>query len=415
MKYLKKISVAFYLVWITATIYSCKENKGYNDPVSKDPAKPGVITDVKVDNYNGGTYITYKLPKSQNLLYVLAQYEIRKGVTRETKSSYFSDTVNVEGFARAQEYKVTLYSVTRANIYSDPVVVTVNPKTPVYQLVSRQLSLNADFGGVNVNTLNPLRKDIGVIITAFDKSTNRMEVQDQHYVNADTINYSLRGYDAVLRKFGVYVTDGFGNISDTLSKNLTPLPEVFLDKGKFSAFTLPSDTELGFTDYGFSVQKLWDGKIDGFDGWHTMPGHTAPFVTTFSIGGLYKLSRFVIWERPDDGSNIYSFSHFNPKVFTLWGSSAPNPKDQVLPLTSAVGTVLGDWVNLGNFRYPNPPSGLPPNNHNAADNAFVRAGVGFNFALTNPDVRYIRVAVGQTWSNGDAAHIMELSFYGQPK
>ncbi len=397
---------------VITCITACKRNDGYNAPVSKDQTKPGVVTNIKVDDYNGGSFITYDLPNSQNILYVLASYQIRNGVTRETKSSYYSDTVNVEGFAKAQEYAVTLYTVTRSNVKSDPVTVKVHPKTPVYELVRQGLSLQTDFGGVNVKSLNLFKKDIGVVVTAFDKSTHQMEVEDQHYTNQDTIDYSLRGYSTDSRDFGVYVTDKYGNISDTLKRTLSPLLEVMLDKGQFSTYTLASDAKIG---YGWVVSNLWDGNPGGNSGWHTEPGGVAPFVATFGVGRSYRLSRFVLWERPDDGQIIYSFSHGNPKTFTLWGSNVSSPKDAKLPLSSPQGEVVGDWINLGNFRYPNPPSGLPPISHNAADNAFVVAGVNFNVSIENPAVRFLRFSVTQNWENGDIAHCMEISLYGQPQ
>jgi len=79
-----------------------------------------------------------------------------------------------------------------------------------------------------------------------------------------------------------------------------------------------------------------------------------------------------------------------------------------------VGTVLGDWINTGNFKYPDPPSGLQPGFTNSQDMAFVLAGVNFNFAPNGPDVKFVRLCVSDTWSGGDFAHIMELSFYGKP-
>ena len=60
--------------------------------------------------------------------------------------------------------------------------------------------MTPDFGGVNIKALNPGKKAIGVILIAFDNSTQALEVQDQHYTNVDTINYSVRGYAATPRK-----------------------------------------------------------------------------------------------------------------------------------------------------------------------------------------------------------------------
>jgi hypothetical protein len=390
---------------------SCKRVDDYNEVVSTDNTKPGVITDMKVTDYNGGSYITYKLPKSKNVLYVLAKYQIRDGVSRETKASYYSDTVNVEGFAKAQDYTVTLYTVSRANVMSDAVTVTVHPKTPPFTLVSQTSDISADFGGVHISAVNTLKRQVGIIVTKYDSLTQKMQIYDQHYTDADTIDYALHGLNTATRNFGVYVTDKYGNISDTLKKSISPLFEQVLDRGLFSTFTLPSDTPIG---YGWELSNIWNGSTDGSgSGWHTQPGNKPPFVCTFSVGKSYQLSRFTLWERPDNGGEKFAFGHGNPRFFTLWGTNVQSPKDAKLPVSSAVGTVVGDWVNLGNYTYPSPPSGLSPAAHNEADNAFVLAGVNFSVPLTAPPVRFLRVAVAQSWSNGDFAHFMEISLYGK--
>lgn len=393
---------------VMLSILSCKKSEGYNTPISNDMTKPDVVSNIKVDNFNGGANITYELPNSDNILYVLAKYKINGSVARETKASYYKDTVTVNGFANEQDYDVTLYTVTRANVMSDPLTIKVHPQTPVYKLVKPTISITADFGGVNVKASNPLKKEIGVIIVAFDPSTKTMEVQDQFFTKAATIDYSIRGYQNTARDFGVYITDQWNNISDTLKMSVTPLYEELLDKSKFSTYQMASDSPIGFN---WPLSNLWNGKGDG-DGWHTEYGNKAPYVGTFSIGKTYKLSRFVLFERYGDD---YRYRLGNPKDFSLWGSNVASPKDSQLPVLAEVGAVVGDWINLGNYHFPDPPSGLPPGSTNAADDAFVKAGVNFNISINAPVVRYIRVAVSNTWSGGDAAHIMEISLYGKPE
>ncbi|RZA00487.1 MAG: DUF4959 domain-containing protein [Sphingobacteriaceae bacterium] len=389
-------------------ISACKENKGFNDPVSSDTSKPGIVTNVKVDNFNGGSYITYDLPNSENILYVLAKYSIRNGVARETKASYYSDTVTVIGFEKSQEYDVTLYTVSRANVMSDPVTVTVHPDTPVYLMVKPTVEVNTDFGGINIRALNPDKREIGIVTVLFNPATNQMDVEDQYFTKSDSINFSLRGYDTQERDFGVYVTDQYGNISDTLFTKLSPLFETMLDKSKFTTFRLGSDTEIG---YGWETRYLWDGRTDNSSsGWHTNPGPPPPYVTTFGIGGSFKLSRFTLWERPAN----FAFNHGNPRNFSLWGSNLANPADAALPVSAPTGTVVGDWVCLQNYTYPNPPSGKPVGSTTAGDEEFVKAGVNFNVPLQAPAIRYIRFSVDRTWTGGNFAHAMELSFYGSP-
>src|SRR5258706_7587437 len=178
MKKIFKYTVCFLLL---ASYWSCKKSNGYNDVVSKDNTKPGVVTNVRVANFNGGAYITYDLPASGNVLYVQADYRINDLKTRQTKSSYYTDTITVEGFAKVQDYEVTLHTVSRANVMSDAVKVTVHPGTPAYLSVRPSVQLKADFGGVNINALNPLKKPIGVIFIAYDTTAGRILIPDQHY------------------------------------------------------------------------------------------------------------------------------------------------------------------------------------------------------------------------------------------
>lgn len=409
-KYSAKALFSLQILAFVCLLSACKKNEGYNtEPVSTDKTKPAVVTNVKVKNYNGGAYITYDLPNSDNILYVLAQYKINDKTSRETKSSYYTDTIKVEGFATNKAYDVTLYTVSRANVKSDPQTVTVNPDVPFYRLIKPTVAITTDFGGVNIQALNPNKTEIGVILIAMDNQTQALEVNDQHYTNQDTINYSVRGFPSVSRKFGVYVTDKYGNISDTTLLDITPLFETQLDKTKFSVYQKSSDSEIA---YGWNLPYLWDGKTDGYsNGWHTAPGTGKPMQCTFGIGVTAQISRIKIFERPLE----YAFFHGNPKNFTWWGSTVDSPQDVVLPQSAPVGAVVGDWVNLGNYRYPNPPSGLQPGFTNQSDEKFVEAGVDFVVPASAPAVKYLRLLVHDTWGKGDVSHLMEVTVFGKPQ
>ncbi|MBP1651169.1 MAG: hypothetical protein H6Q26_1326, partial [Bacteroidetes bacterium] len=201
-------------------IVSCKKMDGYNDVVSNDMTKPGVVTNVNVVNFNGGAYITYTLPNSSNILYVQAEYKINDKTTRQTKSSYYSDSITVSGFAASKEYEVVLHTVSRAQVVSDPVTVKVHPDTPPYLLARPTVVMQPDFGGVSITCENKAKANLGIITIAPDQ-TKKYQIISQNYTDEDSISYSLHGFDTIPQQFGVYVTDQWGNISDTLFTTIT--------------------------------------------------------------------------------------------------------------------------------------------------------------------------------------------------
>jgi hypothetical protein len=391
-------------VLIIMLLASCKKSESPVEVISDDKTKPGAVTDVKVENLNGAARITYKLPNSKNLLYVLARYSINDNRVRESKTSYYKDTIIADGFAKAQEYEVTLYAVSRANIMSDPVTVKVNPLTPNYILINEGLTINPDFGGANFLGTNPNRVPVSVHLVAFDPATNKYEENEEpNYINGNLVDVSLRGFDATEHKFGVYTVDRFGNTSETRYVTLTPLYETALDKSKFFVYHLASDATIGF---GWEFKYFFDGNL-GDPGWHTVSSPTKQ--GTFGLGVTAKVSRFVLWNRMPD---MYGYQ--NPRKITIWGSMKDAPVDSTLPKNSPEGTVSGDWVNMGNFVYPDPPSGLPPNQANDADKAYANLGINFKMPLAAPATKFIRFECTQTWGGLDYINAKEITIYGNP-
>ena len=398
---------AFYLllapVLMLMFFAACKKGDPNVEVISDDMTKPNVVTNVNVQNLNGAAKITYTLPDSKNLLYVLARYNINDNRTRETKASYYTDTITVDGFARAQEYEVTLYAVSRANVMSDPVTVKVNPTTPNYQLINNNLVITPDFGGANFYGMNANRVPISLHMLVYNEATKSYEENEPEYLSGDTIDVSVRNLPPTPQKVGVYTMDRFGNRSDTVLKTVTPLAESMLDKSKFTTYRLPSDAPIG---YGWEFRYFFDGNL-GDPGWHTL---SAPkTIGTFGLGVTAKISRFVLWQRPSE-----YFGYQNTRKFTIWGSEKDSPADVSLPSNSAAGTVAGDWVNMGNFIFPNPQSGLPASQANAADKEFVAKGVNFTMPRMAPSVKYLRFEVTQTWGGQDYVNAMEITLYGNP-
>ncbi|RPE08391.1 DUF4959 domain-containing protein [Chitinophaga lutea] len=397
------------LVVAVCMLFACSKVVDYREPVSNDFTKPGVISNIKVTNFNGGAYITYNLPQSANILYVKADYLIdtKTGKKRQTKSSYYSDTITVEGFAEKSEYEVSLRTVSRSNVESDAVTVKVFPDTPVYRVVSKTIRMQPDFGGVNVQTSNVNKKPVGAILLYKPAGADKYSIYEQKFSDFAFNSFSSRGFDTLPKNFAVYITDQWGNNSDTLFQTIKPLFEEQLSKSKFFENLLPSDGKIGF---GWVLSNLWNGRTDG-SGWHTVQQNMPmPISCTFGLGVSAKLSRFKL-----DGRAGYEFAHGNPKVFSIWGSDKAAPADAVLPLSAEEGAQLGDWVNMGNYVWPGPPSGALASAPTATDRDVFKRGMEFNFPFTAPRVRFLRLSVSESWSGATFAHAMEITLFGNTK
>jgi hypothetical protein len=396
---------------------SCKKMEGYNDIVSTDMNKPAPVTNVKVVNFNGGAYITYTLPHAENILYVQAEYKINDKTSRQTKSSYYSDSITVSGFAKSQDYEVILHTVTRAQVMSDPVRVTVHPDTPPYLLARPTVTIKQDFGGVSISCINKAGANLGVVTISPDQ-TDKYQIISQNYTNEDTISFSLHGYDTIPQKFGVYVTDQWGNVSDTLFATITPVFEAQMDKSLFRGYSLGTDARTGF---GWVIENLWNGTSQS-PGYHTeqpIQPLVWPAVITFDMGKAARLSRYTIWNRGIDGSGNWLWQAGAPQTWVLWGRE-DTPVDETMPdenhLPPVGGMTSNGWINMGFYTAPAKPSRLPNPQYTNADLAFWNNGFSYNFSLDLPKVRYLRFeCVSNMAQTNSFFNITELTFWGDPR
>ncbi len=396
MKIQRLINYLFLLALVTFII-SCKEEE-LNQP-SGDGTAPGLVSDVRVENLNGKARITYKLPQDKNLLYVKAVYKLPNGTNFEAKSSYYRDTVVVEGFADTKEHEVLLYSVSRNEVASEPLVVKVNPLEAPFQKVFSSIQVINAFGGYNLSAANPSKDNVSVLVMRRN-AFKQFEVDNfkSIFTRSDQILSKIRGLDTVTQELAIFVKDKWGNSSDTLYQNIKPIYEAKLDPTKFRTFVMPGDAPQ--VTNGSSLQAAWDGKL----GWpftsftHQINGGVGPHMITFDTGVSSKLSR--VWIRPyPEGTRFFYLTTM--KRFEIYGSSSPNLN----------GALDASWILLGSYEVKK-PSGLPLGNDNAEDQAVGAAGFSWEIDLTAPKVRYLRIRCLENWAGGTAQSINEIEVYG---
>jgi len=392
-KYLLSISLVIMM------ISGCKQLE--QEPLNKDDSAPGPVSNVRVESLPGGANITYDRP--QNMMYVKAVYSIRPGVERETKATYYKNTLTIEGFPDTKEYEVKLYAVSRGENASEPVSVKVTPLTPPVMSTFESLTFESIFGGVRIGFSNLSEAELVVNLLTQDSIGDYVPAET-FYTKRKEGFLNARGYEAVPRKFAAFIRDRWNNHSDTIYTEATPIFEQQLDKTKFKELRLPTDTYTPHNGFG-GITTLWDDKWNGGAStlFHAKPGSGLPQWFTFDLGVTVNLSRFKFYHRlgGGQGAGDGAYNGGDPKVFELYGSNNP-PQD---------GSWLG-WELIGEFESIK-PSGSPTGTVTTEDFQFaVLDGEDFDIPPGTPKYRYIRWKTNRVWGALDHHYIAEFTFWG---
>lgn len=387
---MKKILFICWALLVTLAIVSCKET--IIGPVENDGVAPGPVSNLSVLNLNGAAKITFTAPSDEDVAYIRAKYTTRTGEVRETKVSRYKNDVTLEGFADTDPYQVVLTAVDRGENESKPVDITVNPLDPPFKIAFQTLEVQKDFGGAKINLVNLEKAKLAVVVLTNDSLSNFVPTQT-FYTETKNIEFSVRGFESKERIFGIVVRDRWGNKSDTLRVNITPLFEEKLDRTKMKGLILPTDATLG---YGGAYDYLFDDNVAGASHYHSGNGNRMPQWFTFDMGIKAQLSRLVYFTRPGAYFDVHA-----PINVEIWGSNDPNPD----------GSFDESWTLMTTYKNVK-PSGLPLGQMSQADIAAGQEGFTIQFPLDAPKMRYMRFKVLKNWSGSNYLQIYEVRLFG---
>ena len=372
-----------YIFMLVCMMFLCSCSEEKHAPVTDDSSIPGQVTNVRVDPLPGAVKLTYDLPAGQNLLYVKAECLIN-GVMRQVKATPYVNNLTIEGFADTQTYTVNLYSVNRSEKVSEPVEKQVKPLSPNFREVFKNIQLQEDWGGVSVLFENPNEADLAIIMNYVDND-GFWDHGETFYTQSLTGKVTLRGLPPKEIKIGVCVRDRWGNLSDTLIRDLTPRFEKELDRSKFRGMYLPGDASI-VAGWGFEL--WWDLNVLGDQGLATVNDGTWPPTVTFDMGTPQGalISRMKLWQRVHSVYEQQAYGDRYIRKFEVWGSMNPD-----LDGSWDSWTLLLDGEMIK-------PSGLPVGTNSAEDiEAFYNGNDVSDFPLDIPYVRYIRFKCKELW------------------
>jgi hypothetical protein len=388
----------YFLMIFVIILVSCEEFER-GAPIDADDVAPDPVSNVEIKNTPGGAVISYMLPENENLLYVMAEYTLSSGKAVEKKSSYFNNSITLEGFADTIDYNVNLYSISRGGLKSKPVPVTIKPLTPPIIETFNSITMNATFGGVKISFKNESEADLRFNVLTTD-SLGDLYSEQMYYTKRKEGDFSVRGFSAEERTFGIFTVDRWDNYSDTLFMTLTPFFEEELDKANFSHVPLPNDSYEQHVS-GPGIPALWDGVWNVTNPvFHTKPNTGIPQSFTFDLGVEARLNRFRFHHRYSTGVDG-QYNAGDPKTMEIYGSNNP-----------ASDGSWDSWQYLGTFESIK-PSGEASFTNEDIQYACVD-GEDFEFDIDPEDsYRYIRVNVTENWGGVSYIYIAELTFWGE--
>lgn len=390
-----KSYIAASLVALAMSVTACFQPVEGNTKSDTDVA-PSPITEDMINRdacvaLPGEYHIIFKsLPEESNMLYVKAEYKVDNGQTIYKTMSVYSDTLVLEGFGSNEEYynpaeelyeyPIKLYSVSRADVASEPYVTYAQSQGPAVDVVAETIEIAPSFSSMVLTCKNPQGKNLDVCaVLRYLEDFNTPEVSKVYAITSDdsvkTIiidNIPGGEYDVT-----AYVTDSYGNTSDVMGPFWIPTlsDEKIIGKptdfeaGEFTedprlwsflsndrlygeeydvikmspketsayapAFTKDSLRNASENYSSGKIKYFWDGITEnesskandqnnplshfytGQQRLNGIPGYWAyPYSYFIDLGRDVELSRVIV-NQAYDGGSIYGQS--GTKVFQLWG------------------------------------------------------------------------------------------------
>lgn len=381
-------------------LVSCKEESLLQPYGGDENSIPGKVSNVQVENISGGAILKYDLPKDPNLLYVKAVYTSTQGIVKSVSASAYVDSLKISGLGDTLDYSVKLYTISYTEKASEPVEVTITPKTPSVRLVYESLDYFIDFGGFVVSFDNEAKTDVAIYVLRMDSTKTEMEFYDAMYTSSEKGSFPVRGLPNKENTFGIYVRDRYDNMSDTIFFTGIPLREDLMDKKQFKNLLVPGDVQWNF--HGGDPTRAWDDNVSNGNYAHTDFPAEFPHRFTMDLGKEVRLSRFRFWQRPGDD---VLYQHGAPKHYKVYGRLDK-------PEGGSASDPLGGWTLLMECKSVK-PSGLPLAQNSSEDIEFAAKGEEFSFPRDISTVRYLRFEMLESWSGMKCSTIGELSFWGE--
>lgn len=379
----------------------------------------------------GGVKVIYEPPSDADFLYAEAHYTNNEGLPAKARSSVYSDTLTITGFANQDPEQIEIFSVNRAGKMSSPVPLTAIPGKPPHLVAAESMEITPYIGSIKYKWINPSASNIVVDIIADTTKLKRISegeiVHSIYTKNKEESYYVLVGtgdhaYDASI--FGAIVRDLYGNRSDTVySKGadgtfipkLIAIKEFQVKRAECSVISLTGDAD--WTAWSGQPYALFDNNREttatadptnkpftSYDG--SAGGY--PYYLTIKFNRKLSISRFILFQRNAKFRG-------GPGRFNVYGlADLPNSANIADPENGNPA----NWTLLQEY-FDKSPSGATYNKgtFTEEDNKYWEAGSTFRLDSENAQqalsggVQYLRFEFRNNFIESSFLVIGEMEFY----
>lgn len=393
----------YIIILLVVAITGCEEENRI-DFIPEGGGAPASVTIKEVIPKHGGAVIKFNAPDDANFLCAKAVYDIREGVTRETKASVYTDSLVIQGFGNTEEHTVKIYSVGKNEMVSDqPVMVNLTPLKPPVINAFETCKIRNHFASIKVLYDNPSASDLIMEVyqdtmAVGDSEAGEWTLIETFYTNNVAGNFTVRDLESEETDFAVRFRDPFGNQTEMITATLTPYIEIMIPKSGYRDMLLPDRTD--YYNERQVLSMMWNNipdRGDNSDFWASGQA-TSPMPKTIAIdvGVSCLLSRVRWFHRYG-----YEWRHGTPSKWELYGSN-----EQVADWDK--------WTLIQEFGPEYKPSGLPHPSSTQEDIDYVRAN-GSNFDIDEPigPFRYYKIKFMEMSDGGNFVILKEIEFFGQ--
>ena len=378
-----------------------------NDDDTGDTTPPGVLKVTEIIPTNGGGIITYDLPNDEDISYVKAVYTNSLGNEVSKVSSKYNNTIEIFGLNQTTPVDVLLSVFDESNNESSKVPISFTPLESFIFLVQESISVNADFGGVNINWENIEEKTVFIYVHINDGNSEEVRILSSKKMNE---NIFVGGLDAIPYEISTKVEDFNGNITSIESKgNYTPIFEEVIAKDSWS---LIANLSINGNAYEGETVNFWDNVIDTVE---TDADNSYFIINRDDNGGALnfpmdividlnknvQVRRFKVWQRAfwyqgPTPVQPYYYQSENLKTFDLYSSNDKNTWNLLGQFDIGFGDSNGDGTG------------------SILSEKIDEATNGHDFILdaVSEPFRYLKFSITSNYGSTRFCHGSEITLYG---